>query len=317
MYLQSLVLLLCILYGSVFVFGKLALTYAPPFFLTGSRMMLAGVILLAYQFVFNRSKFTLKKEQIGPIIVIAVSGVYLTNVLEFWGLQYMESAKACFLYSLSPIMMAILSYVWFYEKITPQKWLGLSVGIMGFIPLLILPASSTEDSSGRWLFFSFAELALIGATVANAVNWLAMRENIKIRKASPMMTNGISMILGGSLALSHSYIVEPWAPIPVKDFWPFLQWFLILMVISNLISYNLHAMLLRTFTATYLSFAGLSQPFFAAVLGWLFLNEVLSPYFWFSLATVTLGLYLYYQAELRRSEPVEVPIAPEINNEVD
>jgi len=121
------------------------------------------------------------------------------------------------------------------------------------------------------------------------------------------------MLIGGVLALTHSCVVETWNPVPVNDLLPFLRWFLLLTLISNLICYNLHAMLLQRFSATYISFAGLSQPFFAAFLGWIMLNEVLSIYFWFSLATVSLGLYVYYQEELKQEKP---PIVPE-NTEFD
>lgn len=312
MYLHSLIFTLCFLYGSVFILGKLALHSVDPFFLTGSRMTLAGVILIIVQ-VLRKQNLRLEKTHLIPTILVAIFGVYLTNSLEFWGLQYMKSAKACFLYSLSPIIMALFSYAWFYEKITPQKWVGLTVGILGFIPLLLVPTPS-ENSSGHWWFFSYAELALMGASVTNAISWLAMRENVKTRQASPITINAYAMIIGGPLALMHSYVVEPWQPLPISNMSDFLLWGTLLMLISNLICYNLHGYLLRQFTATYLSLAGLSQPFFTAVLGWVILNEVLSAYFWFSFATVTLGLYVYYQEELKRGE---APSFSDPNGELD
>ena len=298
MYLQGLVLLLCALYGSVFIFGKLTLDYAPPFFITAARMILAGALLLAYQFFFQRKDFILKKEHFLPIFIIGLMGVYLTNVLEFWGLQYMEAGRASFLYSFSPIATALMSYVWFSERITLQKWIGILIGILGFIPLLIGP-DSTEDTTGKLLFITYAELAVLGAAIATSLGWLAMRDIVKNRQFSAVMANGTSMILGGLLSLVHSFIYEPWDPTPITDFWPFLQWFLCLTLVSNLICYNLHSVLLRSFTATYLSFAGLSQPFFAALFGLVFLDEILSPYFWVSVGAVTLGLYIYYQEELK------------------
>lgn len=298
MYLQGLVLLLCALYGSVFTIGKLTLEYSSPLFITGARMILAGFLLLAYQFYFNRSTFTFKKEHVLPLFVIAITGVYLTNALEFWGLQYMETGKACFLYSFCPIATALISYAWFSEKITLQKWVGLSLGILGFVPLLI-GHTSLEDNTPQFLFLSYAELALLAAAVATSVGWITMRKMVKDQGCSPVIANGGSMLIGGIMALGHSRITEPWAPIPVSDFWGFLPSFLGLTLVSNLISYNLHAALLRSFTATYISFAGLSQPFFAALFGWVFLSEILSSYFWWSAIAVTLGLYIYYQQELK------------------
>lgn len=302
MYLQGLVFLLCLLYGSVFVFGKLTLDYAPPLFITAARMLLAGVLLLAYQFFFDRKNFILKKTHCYPILIIGLTNVYLTNAFEFWGLQYMEAGKACFLYSFCPIATAVMSYVWFKEIVSVKKWIGLFLGVLGFTPLLV-GHSSQADITPSFLFLSMAEIGLLLAATASALGWLAMRETVKYRHYPAVMANGTSMIVGGFLAFIHSLLTEEWNPTPVSDFWPFLQWFICLTVVSNLICYNLHAFLLKRFTATYIAFAGLSQPFFAALVGWIFLEEVLSPYFWLSVMIVSLGLYLYYQDDLANSTP--------------
>lgn len=298
MQLQFLVLLLCALYGLVFTLGKITLEYSSPLFITGSRMLLAAIVLLAFQFTFHRNKFTFKKQFLLPAFIIGISGVYLCNAFEFWGLQFMEASKACFIYSFSPIATAILSYFWFSEKITPVKWIGLFIGIIGFLPSLIMH-SNTEDKSGVIGFLSFAEIAIILAAIASSIGWIAMRVMVKEQRCSFIMANASSMLIGGILALLHSWMVESWHPLPIVDFIPFLKSFIALTLVSNIICYNLNALLLRTFTATYLSFAGLTQPFFAAIFGWILLNEVMSIYFWISVLTVTFGLYIYYKEEFR------------------
>lgn len=303
MHLHLSVLLLCALYGLVFPLGKFTLEYAHPIFITGGRMVLAGVLLLIYQLIFHRKSFKLKKEQLWPLFIIGLTNVYLTNAFEFWGLQYMEAGKACFIYSFSPIATALLSYLWFSEKITLQKGFGLCIGILGFIPILMMDAGQ-EDVSGHFFFFSYAELAILAAAIISSVGWLTMRVAVKHQKISSFMANGTSMLMGGAMALLHSLVVEPWNPLPVTDISAFLPWFLALTLVSNIICYNLNSMLLRHYTATYLSFAGLSQPLFAALFGWLFLDEVMSQYFWISVAAVSAGLYLYYRGELKQAAVV-------------
>jgi drug/metabolite transporter (DMT)-like permease len=298
-YYQSLVFLLCALYGSVFTIGKITLEFSSPLFITGARMLLAGVLLLLFQFISHRSQFYLKKAHLLPMFIIGLTNVYLANALEFWGLQYMESGKACFLYSFAPIATAVLSYFWFSEKINWIKCLGLTIGVLGFIPVLIAH-SSTEDFSGKFGFLSFAELAILGAAICTAVGWMTMRVMVKHQKYSPIMANATSMCVGGVLALIHSLLVEVWLPVPVTDFSEFIGPFLLLMLISNIIAYNLNSYLLKHFTATYLSFTGLSQPIFAALFGYIFLQEVMHEYFWISMLAVILGLYIYYQQELKQ-----------------
>lgn len=308
MHLHALVILLCALYGSVFVFGKLTLEYAPPLFVTASRMLVAGSLLLFVQYYFNRSEFYFRRQHIGPIFLIALTSIYLTNALEFWGLQFMEAGKACFIYSFSPIATALLSYACFAERISPKKWLGLLMGVVGFLPILMADSSTENASGGSILFLSYAELAMLGATITCALGWIVMRHLIKKTAYPAMMANACSMLLGGGFALLHSLLTEDWYPTPVEDFWPFIHWLTILTLVSNIISYNLHAQLLKIYTATYLAFAGLSQPFFAALIAWILLGEVESLYFWLSFIVVSIGLYIYYREDLKDGH-IAVPLS--------
>jgi len=53
-----LVVLLYALFASVFTVSKTGLQYTQPLFLVGSRMVLAGVLLLVYLFIFHRRQFS-------------------------------------------------------------------------------------------------------------------------------------------------------------------------------------------------------------------------------------------------------------------
>src|SRR5579859_4698835 len=94
-------LILYVLFSSTFIFAKLLFNYAPPIFITGFRMVLAGVILLIYQYFKAPDEITISKKNITPLLVLVFFNIYATNVLEYWGLQYMTTSKACFLYNFS------------------------------------------------------------------------------------------------------------------------------------------------------------------------------------------------------------------------
>lgn len=261
-------------------------------------MFLAGVIILSFLALFRRKDLNVKKHQLFPLALFTLSAVYLTNIFEFWGLQYLTSAKACLIYSLSPFLAAIFSYMEFKEKITWRKFVGLLVGFIGFIPVLLYQTGA-EQLLGGIAFLSWAELALILATIASVYGWILLRKLGKDEGMSPLMTNGASMTLGGICALVHSLVVEQWDPLPVSDYEGFFQGVFLMIVISNLLCYNLYGWLLKRYTATFLSFAGLTTPLFAALFGWLMLKETVSWTFFLSLGVVSLGLWLVYSEELR------------------
>ena len=115
---------------------------------------------------------------------------------------------------------------------------------------------------------------------------------------SSLLANGIAMSIGGVCALLHSAIVDVWNPIPVSEIIPWAQSVIVLIIVSNLICYNLYGFLLKKFTSTFVSFIGLVTPLFASFFGWLFLNELPSVYLAISLPILALGFWFVYAEEL-------------------
>jgi len=303
-----LVIFLYAAWSSMFSLAKIALQYSPPVFLTGFRMMLAGVLLLGYLALRRRSEFRLKAKQMISLSLLAVFSIYLTNILEFWGLQYLTAGKACFIYSLSPFFAAFFSYLHFGERMNGRKWLGLSIGFLGILPVLYQRTGGEEGLNGLG-FLSWPAIAVIGAALCSVYGWVLMRLLVKDQMVSPVMANGSSMFVGGLLAFANSFFVESWNPLPVAtaNFPPFLIWTGAMTLLSNIICYNLYGMLLKRFTATFLSFVGLLSPIFASLHGWLYLNEPLSWTIFVSTSVVSLGLWIVYSAELKQGYIVTTP----------
>lgn len=292
------VVLLYALFASVFTITKHALENAAPVFLVGFRMLFAGAILLLYLRLVHPEKVRIPRSCWGKIFGLALFNIYLTNVLEFLGLQYLTSFKTCFIYSISPFLSALFSYVLLSEKVSFKKWIGLGVGILGMAPILFIDESQ-EAGLRHFFFFSWAELCVMGAATATVYGWILMRQVVKNHDVSPVAANGYSMLFGGLFSLIHSYSVEPWKPFPVQSYSDFLLCSLALMIISNLICYNLYGFLLKRYSAPFMSFSGYTTPFFAAFFGWFFLGETISLPFYISGAIVFLGLTVFYQEELR------------------
>jgi drug/metabolite transporter (DMT)-like permease len=294
------VVLLYALFASVFTLAKSGLQYVQPFFFVGSRMLVAGIILLAYQKIKHRQQFKFDRQTWFRIIQLALFNIYLTNMLEFWGLRYLTSAKTCFIYSLSPFLSALFCYLLFNEKLGLKKWIGLGIGFLGFLPIL-LSHTAGESAAGQFYIFSWAELAVMGAATFSVYGWIVLKQLINENGLSPMTANGMSMLIGGSCALLHSFISEKWDPIPVTNMPVFIECALLLIIISNLICYNLYGYLLKHYSATFISFAGFTTPLFTALFGWFFLQETVSWHFYFSFGIVLSGLLVFDQEELKQT----------------
>ncbi|MFA6065986.1 MAG: DMT family transporter [Candidatus Babeliaceae bacterium] len=293
-----LVILINALFSLVFPLGQIALRSCPPFFIIGLRMLLGGTLLLGY-WLLRGEKQAFTKSFIWHVFLLGVFNIYLTNAFEFWGLQYMTSAKTCFLYNLSPFFSAFFAYLHFGERMTYKKWLGLGLSFAGFIPIMLTPSCGELDLT-RVGFISTAELALIIATMASVYGWIIMQDIVRHKQWDSTLANGLSMVLGGLLSYGHSLLSEAWNPTPVLSWWPFLGIVIVITLISNIFCYSAYAYSLRRYTATFMAFSGLMGPFFAALYDWLFFGIAVSGHFYIATVLVAAGVYLFYHEELRQ-----------------
>ncbi len=296
---MTLIILLYALFASSFSMGKILLRYTEPIFLTGARMSIAGIILLAYQYFWPTASFRFKKKHWKLYAQITLFGIYFNYILRFWALDYLPSSKTSFFYNFAPLISALYSYMIFNERLTKRQWIGLSIGFIGMIPLL-LGTSPGEQKVGEWFFISLPEIAVLCSVALHSYSWIIVRKLVREKSYSPMMVNGLCMTFGGLLALITSPFVE--GIFPVTNVSSFFGWLMLVILISNIICHNLYAHLLKQYTATFLSFAGFLSPIFASLYGWAFLQEKITWNLYVSGAIVLIGLYFFY-----RDEREEIP----------
>ncbi len=294
---MALVFLLYALFASVFTIGKASLSFASPFFIVGSRMLCAGLIMVTFQLVKDRKSFKMNRQSFISVLLFAALGIFITNVCEFWSMQFLTSSKTCFLYSASPFLSAFFSFLILKETMTQKKWWGLSIGLVGLIP--IIWSGSVGSHTGGLLAFSWPEIILLVGIITSALGWIFLRKTVAHQTINLFVANGLGMLVGGIITLGYSICVESWNPVPVLQWAGFLKTSVALLIVSNLLAYNLFGFLLKRYSATFMSFAGLSTPFFASLFGWFFLKEVIPWPLWLGLAILSIGLVLFHQEEIK------------------
>lgn len=290
-----LIILLYALFGMSFPLSKIILKIIDPMFYTGIRMVVAGLLLLGYQYFYAHHHFKFQRKNIWLYSQIALFGIYLTYILRFVGLATLTSAKTAFLFNFMPFFSAFYSYFFFKEKLTRQQWIGLLIGFIGFIPILI-STSKVEQKLGEFLFISWPECAVLLAVAFQSYSWIIMRKLVKDNAYAPSMINGMTMTIGGIAAFITALIWE--GPQEVADPGALASWLILVILVSNIICHNLYGYLLKKYTATFLAFAGFLGPLFSAFYGWLFLSETITWHFYTSALLVFIGLFMFYKHEL-------------------
>lgn len=289
--------LIFLMYGllaSTFSIGKLLVCMLPPVFLIASRMTIAGMFLLIFWYIFSREKNILWKNQdIGLLSAIVLFHILLPFICEYIALQYICPSSACLMYNLSPFFSAFFSYFIFQEHMTLKKWIGFSIGIAGI--LLYLQFQSSFNIEYSWYQF-----LMLASVITSSIGWILVRLLIKHRGYSTLFINGFSMFIGGIIALPISIYMQEVVCVQTIEI-PYIIGLMALMIlIANIIFYNMYGYLLTKYTATFLSFVGFITPLFAAFFEWIFFGTVVTQEFFIAVAIVGIGIFIFYQEELKQ-----------------
>ncbi len=314
-----LIVILYLLFAVTFTLAKAAVTFLPPFLCIGLRMVVAGVLLLGAH-MYSSGRLTINKKSWPLLLQTIIFHIYIAYTAEFWALQYVASAKTALIYNLSPFITALIAALLGYEVLTKRKMIGLGFGFAALVPWL-LSSTRVEEIAGSVSFVSVPELVLLGAVASACYGWILVSRLMREYHYTPLMINGIAMLGGGLLALVGSFYLEgkPHIVIPtVLGSWELrlvnligtphafyllsAGYLIALIIVANIICYNLYAYLLKRYSATFLSFAGFLCPLFAAMLGRIFFGEQLSSYFIITMFLAMCGLYYFYQDEGKRTD---------------
>jgi drug/metabolite transporter (DMT)-like permease len=294
-----LVIILYAVLASTFILAKNAVAYANPFFLIGFRMIIAGLLLLGYLFFFARKKLAVNKADWWLFGKTALFHIYIAFLLEFWALQYVSALKTTLIYSLTPFISALLAYVLLNESLTKKKIIGIVIGCTGLLPIIMATAQQGGDGVYT-MHMLYAEAALLISVASAAYAWFLVKELMN-KGYSLILINGMAMLAGGFASMITFLISQDLSLSPVNNWVLFFAWTLSLILVANIVVYNLYGWLLRKHSITFIAFSGFLSPGFGALYEWFLLGGSVSWHYWISLGLVTIGLYTFYCDELNKS----------------
>ena len=276
-----------------FIVAKITLQHGAPFFTVAFRAISAGIGFLIFQYISDKKKLFVKKHDIGLFLKTTLFYVYLVFIPEFWALEKLSASKVTLIYSLTPFIVALLSYFLLKERFSLKKIAGMIMGLCGMF--IIFLTKDAQNGSSEIFYISSREAALLISVFSYGYAWFLIKE-LKKRGYTLAVINGITMFFGGIGAIITSFFYE--GPFPINNITSFILWATLLTILANGIFYTMYGFLLRYYSFTLLSFAGFLTPVFGIILGWFLLGEIISIYHIGSLGLIFLGLFLFYQEEI-------------------
>jgi drug/metabolite transporter (DMT)-like permease len=293
-----LVVIMYAIFSITFTLGKQAMSYGQPILFVSLRMLFAGLILLGYQYFYTSHSFYIARKHRGKFLSIAFFQFYAAYCLQYWALPAVPSTKWALLYTIAPFAAAFFSYIYFSERITKRKLLGLCIALIGLVPLL-LTESAQEQSLRAFLYISWPEIAIVCSALSFAYGWIVTRSLLREAYYPSTLVNGIGMLLTGFGAFGTSLFVDTWYPTPISEHWMFFQ-IVVAISLFNILYYLLNTYLLKKYTVTFLTLMSAIDPLYVAFYSWVLLGEVVTWHFFASLIIIFVGIYLFYQEEIKQ-----------------
>ncbi len=296
---MSLVFLGFAFLASAITANKMILMYLSPTFFVGIRMLLAGILLIAFYYPrSHRLKLSYLKADYLKILGISLLTTCIPAILKAYGLKYLLSSKAAFLGGLDPFITAVFSYFLHRERFNFQKIVGLCLGFLG-TSILLIGTSSLEEIVGGFGIFSYPEIAILSAVAIGRYGWLLAQRMLKRERYAPAEMNGLIMATSGVLALFLSYFIDTFSTMDLSNYSRLSFLMAWTVIIGNVFGYTLYGYALKLYSATFVALAGFSIPLYVAFFGYFLLKEPLTFNFFFALIVTFTGLYLFYQSELK------------------
>jgi drug/metabolite transporter (DMT)-like permease len=161
---RSAPVLFVLLWSTGFIGIKYGIPYAPPFTFIAIRMAIASLLLIILALLITK-KFIHDWPTIGKssLVGLAIHGAYLGGC--FYGVKHgMPAGITALIVSLQPVLVSVLSSLFFGEKLTLTKTAGLTLGLVGLV-LVILPKLLTSSAQSLPLVGVVAVIiALLGST---------------------------------------------------------------------------------------------------------------------------------------------------------
>jgi drug/metabolite transporter (DMT)-like permease len=195
----GLLLLLAAIWGSSFVFIKVAVVEVPPVTLTTVRLLSAAAVLLGVCLVTAR-KLPAGRAAWLMMVASAVLGNALPFSLISWGQQVVPAGTAAILMGIMPLMTLVLAHLFTHDdKLNGRKFAGMLTGFVGLC-VLVGPAAL-----GGLTVNLLSQLAILGAATCYACNAVVIR---RLDAPDKLAAVAVIVAISAVLILPMAFAVE-------------------------------------------------------------------------------------------------------------
>jgi drug/metabolite transporter (DMT)-like permease len=256
-----------IIWGSTYLVNYWAILEIPPFLMSGTRFLLAGLLLFGAAALRGIPLPTL--EQWKNAAWAGLMFMALGTGLVVWAEQWVDTGMAALLVAFEPLVVVLLLWIMRGQRPQVHSLLGVALGIAGMFLLVGQPQIATDR----------ATLIGVGVIALSLLAW--GYASIFIGQAnfpkSKMQSTGMQLIWGGVSLLVMSLIFGDyrrfsWANLTEQGVFAFFY----LVVLGSLLAFSAFNYLLTKVSPEKVATTNYVNPIVAMLLGWSLNDEVIT-----------------------------------------
>lgn len=193
-------LLTAMFWGGTFIAGRAISATVGPFSAAFLRFGIATILLLLITKTTDGRFPRIKRHQIVPIFFMGLMGIFTYNALFFSGLRHIEAGRASVIIANNPIFIAFFSALFFKERLSPQKIVGILLSVSGAFVVITKGHVFTIFQE----HIGVGELYIFGCVVS----WVAysLIGKAVMRDLSPLHSVTLSVIAGTLMLVIPAYM---------------------------------------------------------------------------------------------------------------
>lgn len=258
--------LLALIWGSSFLFMKLALEGLSPSQVVAGRLGL-GALTLVIVMVVTRRRWPRDGGFWARMVIVAMLLCVVPFLLFAWAGQHIPSGLSSIYNATTPIMTLLVSLVALPdERLTPRRTIGVIIAAAGVV-LVAAPWTITGADGPVSLL---AQLACLGATLCYGVGIVAMRRIIRDRREDATTIASVQVSIAAVVALA---LVPVIGLAPIRLDAPVVVGIVLLGALGTGVAYVWSTRVVQVWGATRASTVTYLTPLVGVVLGMLVLGE--------------------------------------------
>jgi drug/metabolite transporter (DMT)-like permease len=261
---RAVFLLLCLIWGSTWLFIKLGLRDLPPLSFAAARFLLATLILSAVV-AARRASLPRGRAEWTLVAKTGVLAFALNYGLLFWGEQHISSGLAALLQATIPVFGMLFAHPYLPgERLNARKLAGALLGVAG-VGVIFSNQLAAEGAMAVWGSAAVVAGAVFVAYANVLVKAGGARLDASVLAAGQMACGFVPLALG-ALAFEGS-------PLGLRWTWLAVVCILYLTLVGSVAAFLLFYWLVRNTDVTKTMLIALVTPLAAVLLGMLVLDE--------------------------------------------